>query len=735
MKNYILIDPTKINKEDQTLSEARNPKDWEQRTKTQDEERRAKKAKANQNTSPPPTTTTPATDPPPEKPKKEKEEKKKKENEKEEKKTKPEYVIAAAAEKYLDLEISGKTGFNILGQAAQKVGFGVDVGDLFDAILDGDLEKISKELEPDINIFWSELNKEIYSWGETVWDDPGEEGDSVRLSPETKAAIEGATGTITTVLLYAYAARNAREKVLETLYEANNAYQWDPGKMDRVLKLIKTGGFFQKVGGENVPVFGGALGRTWVQSKEKFEKKYKPLVSPAGEVGEEVGDKLKRLAKYVATFGENIDFGRIIRRTPIRASFGQLLGAPMLGLESLLVKRYTLRLEKAIYVVENKFKDNVATELGFPKFAKANTLEELGAEMNKALETAREVEKLYLEAFPGGTKVADLTPEREAKIEAFWKDNIGKMDDTKHLTSIEDVRGTIAKLEKSIKIANSRFNRIAEKAAGEAISDVSALISANIKPLRGIAKLIVFQSLSPQKIMRNYLDKEAANPDLKNFMQRFVEHPSVWKTIGGKIDSDTGRLKVPHNQGLGSRKLINQYNQKNKQIDRQQTQRDRNFLQKIGDWISQFKPGRRRFEESVIVENNELDKKTRLKIAKALTNLRDFALDVNRELEQETAEINHQIKLGIKELLKTMHTFSVEMDKEIDELIEINMTFDPRTQIQTPIEEGKIRVSKEELINLISEQIKNGTRTHRVNKHHLIELIAEETNKQVSRKK
>jgi FtsZ-interacting cell division protein ZipA len=130
MKNYILIDPTKINKEDQTLSEARNPKDWEQRTKTQDEERRAKKAKANQNTSPPPTTTTPATDPPPEKPKKEKEEKKKKENEKEEKKTKPEYVIAAAAEKYLDLEISGKTGFNILGQAAQKVGFGVDVGEL-----------------------------------------------------------------------------------------------------------------------------------------------------------------------------------------------------------------------------------------------------------------------------------------------------------------------------------------------------------------------------------------------------------------------------------------------------------------------------------------------------------------------------------------------------------------------------------------------------------------------------
>ena len=54
---------------------------------------------------------------------------------------------------------------------------------------------------------------------------------------------------------------------------------------------------------------------------------------------------------------------------------------------------------------------------------------------------------------------------------------------------------------------------------------------------------------------------------------------------------------------------------------------------------------------------------------------------------------------------------------------------------QTPVDESKIKITKSKLIDLISDQVKEQTQTIEVDKVQLIALIAEEAQKQISRKK
>ena len=50
-------------------------------------------------------------------------------------------------------------------------------------------------------------------------------------------------------------------------------------------------------------------------------------------------------------------------------------------------------------------------------------------------------------------------------------------------------------------------------------------------------------------------------------------------------------------------------------------------------------------------------------------------------------------------------------------------------------QERKIRVSKEALINLISEQFNTNKRTYKVDKYELVDIITEEAKRQINRKK
>ena len=108
------------------------------------------------------------------------------------------------------------------------------------------------------------------------------------------------------------------------------------------------------------------------------------------------------------------------------------------------------------------------------------------------------------------------------------------------------------------------------------------------------------------------------------------------------------------------------------------------------------------------------------------------------KFEADNDKLDRELSVASKKYMKLQKEFLRQITQDIDDLAK-EATSELMSSIDsTPnfnLQERKIRVSKEELVSLISEQIKNDTRTHRVNKHHLIELIAEETNKQVSRKK
>jgi hypothetical protein len=60
-------------------------------------------------------------------------------------------------------------------------------------------------------------------------------------------------------------------------------------------------------------------------------------------------------------------------------------------------------------------------------------------------------------------------------------------------------------------------------------------------------------------------------------------------------------------------------------------------------------------------------------------------------------------------------------------------TAEPQTQ--TPVNENKIRITKSKLIDLISEQVKEHTQTIDISKDQLVALVAQETFKQINRKK
>ena len=79
-----------------------------------------------------------------------------------------------------------------------------------------------------------------------------------------------------------------------------------------------------------------------------------------------------------------------------------------------------------------------------------------------------------------------------------------------------------------------------------------------------------------------------------------------------------------------------------------------------------------------------------------------------------------------------------KINDDIDKLSShVSFTDDPVQSLDMPlsVQERKIRVSKEALINLIYEQFKANKRTYKVGKYELVDIIAEEAKKQINRKK
>jgi hypothetical protein len=76
-----------------------------------------------------------------------------------------------------------------------------------------------------------------------------------------------------------------------------------------------------------------------------------------------------------------------------------------------------------------------------------------------------------------------------------------------------------------------------------------------------------------------------------------------------------------------------------------------------------------------------------------------------------------------------------EMKEAIKDINQISTSTTAEPEDQTPVSEGKIKITKSKLIDFISEQVKDQTQTVDITKDQLVALVAEEAFKQINRKK
>lgn len=121
----------------------------------------------------------------------------------------------------------------------------------------------------------------------------------------------------------------------------------------------------------------------------------------------------------------------------------------------------------------------------------------------------------------------------------------------------------------------------------------------------------------------------------------------------------------------------------------------------------------------------------------------DFFTDIQElydKIEKQQEEISKFAKETRLRSLNLVDVFKDAMAELIrEDLDELEAGFTSAglddVPFQTPVDESKIKITKSKLIDLISDQVKEQTQTIEVDKVQLIALIAEEAQKQISRKK
>lgn len=119
--------------------------------------------------------------------------------------------------------------------------------------------------------------------------------------------------------------------------------------------------------------------------------------------------------------------------------------------------------------------------------------------------------------------------------------------------------------------------------------------------------------------------------------------------------------------------------------------------------------------------------------------------ELNSVIDSVFAEIEKEFNTTRQQLSQRLNSIPAapedgEQDAQPQTRVDVDGSDDPiniqgKVPPQAPVNENKIRISKNKLIRLISEQVKEYTQTIRVDKDQLIALVAEEASKQISRKK
>jgi hypothetical protein len=119
--------------------------------------------------------------------------------------------------------------------------------------------------------------------------------------------------------------------------------------------------------------------------------------------------------------------------------------------------------------------------------------------------------------------------------------------------------------------------------------------------------------------------------------------------------------------------------------------------------------------------------------------------ELNSVIDSVFAEIEKEFNTTRQQLSQRLNSIPAapedgEQDTQPQTKVDVDGSDDPinikgKVPPQAPVNENKIRISKDKLIRLISEQVKEYTQTVDVTKDQLVALVAQEAFKQINRKK
>tara|TARA_A100001515_G_scaffold88396_1_gene70256 strand:- start:24 stop:2168 length:2145 start_codon:yes stop_codon:yes gene_type:complete len=714
MKNYILIDPTEIK---DMIAEQFDPKAAEQATAPPKKKKKTKTTKGEEGE--------PAGEEKESDPKKKKQDKPddeksgdEKSGEEEKEKSWWEEAKETAAEisddVYEAIPAPGlpgeRTGDTALRYMNNFLEYGIGIGseavdEAARALWNGDFVDAYKALQPAVN------DRAEAAIGMMLEGERGEEGWSASLTPAQKDLAEELALGSTQLLMMVWGLHVARKKALSDIIETGRIMKWSDAKVKSALdKFDKSNLFTRGMRGaqEVLSIFPGIA-----NTKEMVDSQLKKAgYDPVGGTYDEV-ELDKKIKDFV---GENVPMKGNIMEPIMRRARIAAIGSSVTPVA--FIYEYAF---KAVFAGEiDKVIASSVAEQDMSNYLDINPTEFNDLDLNKNSSTA------------DFSKILD---QKLRQFEAEYK----KLQTGAGAKEIEanEVAKKIDMIKKMQERMQKRNYSLVERAARTAGIIAFETVKFVAKPLIKVCRFLVVDILFEKGVLETVLGIPNDKKISRQVVRDIYRSPIMQEGIQAARVGPSGKPRV----GIERAKEIAKQAAKLKIEEESWWKKAWRKVKELGVLLT---PGKKTKKAKGNLNEQEEDFIIGFptEIYKQLEQYNKFVLKMVQEITAKDAEIDKDIQDALFDIAddqtEFLNAISAEMPEKIqDDINTLSFTDDPVQSPDMPlsVQEGKLRVSKEALINLIYEQFKANKRTYKVDKYELVDIIAEEAKKQINRKK
>ena len=572
------------------------------------------------------------------------------------------------------------------------------------ALWNGDFVDAYKALQPAVN------DRAEAALGMMMGGERGEEGWSASLTPQQQGLAEDLAFGSTQLLMMVWGLHVARKKALSDIIETGRIMKWSDAKVKSVLEKFDKSNLFTKgMRGtqEVLSIFQGIA-----NTKEMVDSQLKKAGYDGGTYNEvELSKKIKDF------FGENVPTGKgnimgpIMRRTRIAA-----IGSSLTPVAAIYEYAF-----KAVFAGEiDKVIASSVAEQDMRKYLDLDDVAFNNLNLNKNSSTA------------DFSKILD---QKLRQFEAEYK----KLQTGAGAKEVE--AGEVGKKIDMIKKMQERMQKrnysLVERAARTAGSVAFDTVKFVAKPLIKVSRVLVMDILLEKGVLETVLGVPTGKKVARQVARELYRSPILQEVIQGVRVGKSGKPKL-------TLKKAGRVEDRAAKLRKEEESWWKKAWRKVKKLGALLTPGKKtkKMKENLNEQEEDFIIGFPTEIYKQLEQYNKFVLKMVQEITAKDAEIDRDIQDTLFDIADDQTEFInaiiAEMPEKIqDDINKLSFTDDPVQSPDMPmsVQEGKLRVSKEALINLISEQFKANKRTYKVDKYELVDIIAEEAKKQINRKK